>query len=69
MNWCRKLFYRVFKCYMRLELRFISYGEADRLIRESANLPEDQRWEIAREEDHNRLIGKVFIERRVRITG
>ena len=68
MSWWRKTFYRVFKCYVRLELRFVSYGEADRLIRETADLPEDQQWVIAREEDHNRIIGKAFIERRIRIT-
>lgn len=69
MKWYLKLLYRIFKRYQRLELKFTSYGEADQLIRATANLPEAQRWVIAPEEDHNHIIGKAFIERRVRITG
>jgi|SRR6266550_44382 len=41
----------------RLELRFVSYGEADKLIREG--------WQLAiPEEDNNHVFGWVFVERR-----
>ena len=43
----------------RHELRFVTYGEADRLILA------DPRWTIAPEEDHNRCIGMVYIRRRL----
>jgi hypothetical protein len=42
------------------ELRFVSYQEADRLMREDAT------WKLAPEEDHNREIGMVYIERPTR---
>lgn len=43
----------------RLELRFLSYAEADKLIRETSGA-----WTIAKEEDNNRCIGWVYLERR-----
>jgi hypothetical protein len=39
----------------RLELRFVTYAEGDKLVREG--------WAIAKEEDRNRLIGWVYLER------
>ena len=42
----------------RLELRFLSYTEADRLIRETKGA-----WTIAPEEDGNRSVGMVYLER------
>lgn len=39
-----------------LNIRFVSYSEADALIKA------DPRWRISRLEDRNRLIGWVFIE-------
>lgn len=40
----------------RLELRFVPYyPDGDKLCREG--------WVIAKEEDHNRMIGFVFLER------
>lgn len=39
----------------RLELRFVNYSEGDRLIREG--------WKIADEEDNNRVIGWIYLER------
>jgi hypothetical protein len=41
----------------RLDLRFVSWSEADRMIRENPS------WRVAKEEDRNRLLGWVFIER------
>lgn len=42
----------------RLELRFLSYADADKLIRETNGA-----WTIAKEEDNNRCIGWVYLER------
>jgi len=42
----------------RLELRFVSYADADILIRES---PDE--WKIAKEEDANPRLGWVYLER------
>ena len=42
----------------RLELRYLSYAEADRLIRETRGA-----WTIAPEEDRNRVLGMVYLER------
>jgi hypothetical protein len=42
----------------RLELRYLSYAEADRLIRETQGA-----WTIAPEEDGNHVFGMVYLER------
>jgi hypothetical protein len=40
----------------RLELKFTTYSEADRLIRTG-------KWGLAQEEDRNHVFGMVYIER------
>lgn len=42
----------------RLEIRFLTYAAADKLIRETNGA-----WTIAPEEDKNTLIGMVYLER------
>ena len=42
----------------RLELRLLSYSDANKLIRETNGA-----WTIVKEEDGNRIIGRVFLER------
>lgn len=64
----RKLFFKLFKCYRRLELRIVTYAEGDKLLKESVGKPENEKWRIAREEDTNRVIGLVYLERKERIT-
>jgi hypothetical protein len=65
----RRLYFRLFKRYRRLEHRFVSYKEADRLIRATHHLPDEgDRWELALpEEDHNRVPFMVHLCRQVRI--
>ncbi len=65
----KKLYYRLFKRYRRLELRSVNYIDADTMIREGANKPEHLQWRIAPEEDANFEPCLVWLERRVRITG
>ena len=64
----RRLYFRIFKHYRRLEIRAVSYSEGDRLIRQSEGKPESQQWVLAKEEDSNPLIGVlVYLERRERV--
>lgn len=63
----RKLWYRVFKKYRRLELRCLCYSDADKLIRATEHKLESERWEIAEEENRNPIVGVVWMERRERI--
>jgi hypothetical protein len=39
----------------RVDLRFVNYTEGDKLVREG--------WTIAPEEDNNRQIGMVYLEK------
>lgn len=64
----RRLYFKIFKCYRRLEFRAVSYAEGDKLIRESVGKPEAETWVLAPEEDNNRAFGLVvMLERRERI--
>lgn len=64
----RKLYFKVFKHYRRLELRGTSYTEADRLFQKNSQCAETEQWFLAKEEDYNMCIGLVvFMERKERI--
>ncbi len=63
----KKLFYRIFKCYRRLELRHVSYTEGDVMIRQNEGKPQSEQWVLAKEEDNNSLMGTVYLERKERI--
>lgn len=70
MKLFKKLYYKIFPHYRRLELQCAPYVEADRLIKENANKLESERWDIAPEEDSNVLgamTRMVWIERKERI--
>jgi antitoxin component YwqK of YwqJK toxin-antitoxin module len=64
----RKLYYRLFKRYRRIEMKFVTYAEADKLMRKVILSPTDE-WHLAKEEDKNSVTGMVYIERKERITG
>lgn len=64
----KKLFYKIFKCYNVLETKAVTYREANKMIEETKDKPEAERWVLAKEEDRNHVIGIVFICRKVRIT-
>lgn len=68
MKLLRKLYFRIFTRYRRLECRFVSYAEGDKLIRANEGKPESECWVIAPEEDTNQIYGYVHLERRERIT-
>lgn len=55
MNWLRNILKK--KPKPPRELVCVSYAEGDRLLRENKG------WRIAPEEDRNRVIGWVYLER------
>lgn len=63
----RRLYFRLFKRYERIELKCINWPSADALLKENRHKPEEEQWHIAPEEDHNQMLGAVFLERRRRI--
>lgn len=64
----RRLYFKIFKHYRRLEFRAVSYAEGDRLIRASVGKQESEKWVLALpEEDNNRAFGIVMLKRRERI--
>lgn len=67
MKKLRKIYYKIFKHYTILETKFISYQEGDKMIRETHDKPEREKWVLAKEEDTNRVIGMVYLCRKERI--
>lgn len=63
----KKLFYKIFKRYRRLELKFVIWPEADKMIKANEGKPASEQWVIAKEEDTNKAYGYVFLERKERI--
>lgn len=63
----RRLYYKLFKRYRRIELKFVSYTEGDKMIKETWDKPENEKWGLAKEEDNNRIYGMVYLERKERI--
>lgn len=61
MKWLRDLFRPE---GVRVELRLMPYAEADRTL-----ILGNGEWQIAPEEDMNRRIGYVWLERRVKLRG
>jgi hypothetical protein len=66
-NKLKTIYYKFFQTYRVLETRFVSYAEGDKMIRETQDMPEPERWVLAKEEDENRVIGMVYLCRRIRI--
>lgn len=67
MKYLRKLYYRWFPTYERLEMKLFSYREGDALLKENDSKPDDQKWHLAKEEDANQNYGFVYLERRRRV--
>ncbi len=63
MKTLRHLFFRVFKCYRRVDSCFVNYAEGDRLVLL------DSGWRIAPEEDRNHVPGMVWLEKVERVRG
>ena len=67
MKRLRKFYYRIFKTYNVLETKFVTYSEGDRMIKETNNKSEEEKWVLAKEEDTNKVIGMVYLCRKVQI--
>lgn len=65
----RRIFFKMFKRYRRLEMKRVAWQDGDILIRSNEGKPENEQWVIAREEDNNFNYGWVYLERRERILG
>jgi hypothetical protein len=60
---CRRLYFRQFPHYRRVELRLVGHWEGNELLSSGKG------WQIAvPEEDRNYTIGMVYLERRERVT-
>lgn len=64
----KKLYYKIFKHYEVIETKFVPYQNGDKMIRETHDKPEAERWVLAKEEDTNRAIGMVYLYRKRRVT-
>lgn len=67
MKQLRKIYYKIFRNYTILETKFVPYGAGDKMIRETHDKPEREKWVLAKEEDTNRIIGMVYLCRKERI--
>jgi hypothetical protein len=56
INWLKKTLFK--KKPKRIELKLLSWSDADNLIRRTNGA-----WTIAKEEDKNKVIGMVWLER------
>ena len=69
MKKLRQLYYTLFKHYNVLETKCVTYKEGDKMLTETSNSQESEKWVLAKEEDTNRMMGMVYLCRKVRITG
>lgn len=70
MKKLRKIYYRIFKIYRVIETKFVSYDEADKMIKETQNCIESERWVLSDMEDKNpihAIVFMVYLCRKVRI--
>lgn len=63
-----QLYYKTFKHYTVLETKLVTYHEGDKMLTETHDKPEAEKWVLAKEEDTNHIIGMVYLCRKVRIT-
>jgi len=67
-RWLRRAYYKQVPHYLRLELRCVTYWDGDKLIRQNEGKKTvEECWRIAPEEDRNRVMGTVWLERVSRI--
>jgi hypothetical protein len=66
MRTLRRLFFKLFPTYRRLELRVCSWDEADKLIKAADGTGAENEWHIAKE-DEGMSFPMVALERRRRI--
>ena len=67
MKTLKKIYFKIFKKYRRTDFRACTWEEGDALLRANVGKPESEQWRIADEENGNRLMRIVYLERRVRV--
>lgn len=67
MSTISRLYFKLFKHYRRVELRYTTYLQAERLLATNAGASEREQWRLAKEEDYNHVPGLVALERVERI--
>ncbi len=67
MKFIKRTYYKLFITHKVLETKFVTYEEGDKILRETHDKPEEQKWVLAEEEDTNRIPGMVYLCRKVRI--
>ena len=68
MKRLRRIYYKLFPVYKRIDMQSFSWEQGDLLIRQNAHKPLEEQWHIAPEEDLNRDYDMVFLEKKIRIT-
>ena len=67
MKFLRRIYYKLNPTYRVLETKFVTYEEGDKMIRETHDKPESERWVLADDEGTNRIMGMVYLCRKIRI--
>lgn len=67
MKFLKRIYYNLFPTFQVLETKFVSYQDGDTMIRDTHDRPESEKWVLAAEEDTNKIIGMVYLCRKVRI--
>ncbi len=67
MKKLKRFYYKIFKTYKVLETKLFSYAEADKILLQTNDKPEGEKWVLAKEEDYNRMIGTVYLCRKIRV--
>lgn len=60
MRFLKFIYYSIFKTYVRLDLKCITYREADEILSQPQT---EEFWRIAKEEDTNFNFGYVYLEK------
>lgn len=67
MKLLKRIYYNLFPTFQVLETKFVSYQDGDIMIKNTHDKPESEKWVLADEEDTNKIIGMVYLCRKVRI--
>ena len=67
MKLLKKLYYRLIPTYKILEEKCVTYKEGDKMIRESKDKSEFEKWALSPKEDYNIFFGMVYLCRKSRI--
>jgi len=67
MRKIKQFYYKIFPRYKVVETKFVTWDEGDKMIKETQNSPDNEKWVISEKEDENRIIGMVHLCRKERL--